>query len=158
MLDTARLLTVQNHFVTDSSTRWEYEGDDYKRRRFEELLRWKDMPPFTGSGIAPDSSWYNRSTAAMTSRCSLLFPIDRYQGLPETTWSNFAKHVCLFLWRRVKNSHLCCCKSKYFCSSSTNLNKCVDDCCGKCKDEFYDIDSGSDAIEFEEECADELDR
>ena len=158
VITSAHVLIVQNHFVTDSSTRWEYEGDNYKRRDFEKLLRWKDIPLFTGTGIGPDSSWYDRSTTVMTSRCSLQYPFDRYRGVPKTTVSNFASHVCKFLWRRIKNSHLCCCKSKFYCSSSINLDKCKNDCCGKCKDEFYDIDSGTgDDNGFESEFDDTQD-
>lgn len=36
------------------------------------------------------------------------------------------------LWNRVKNCNLCCCHSEFFCSSSPNLEKCHEGCCGKC--------------------------
>ena len=38
----------------------------------------------------------------------------------------------LHLWNLIKNSTLCCCVSKFYCSKSTNLDKCIEGCCGKC--------------------------
>ena len=138
IIELSQVICIRSHFVTDTSTRWiPFDSDDYKRKSFEELLRWEDQPLFTGCGVGPDSTWYKRNTSLLTSRCSLQLPSDRYQGLPETPLSNFETDVCQFLWRRVKNSDLCCCKSKFYCSSSPNINKCEVDCCGKCKEEHF---------------------
>ena len=56
----------------------------------------------------------------------------------------------------MKNSGLCCCVSKFFCSTSTDLEKCKEGCCGKCEVEIVSgLESsqiGTDEMQvFEEE-------
>ena len=128
------VLCVKNYFVMDTSTESQYELG-YRRKSFEKLLRWKDYPVLTGCYEGPDSEWYDRSTALLTTRCSLQFPDDQYQGLPQLDVGNFAQHVIQFLWKQVRNSDLCCCLSKFYCSSSVTLEKCKSGCCGKCNTE-----------------------
>ena len=140
---------------------WGYYGNESEysaKKSFEELLRWKDpRPPVQDFYPVVDSSWYERSTALLSSRCSLLCPgEDGYQGLPETSPPNFSSHVLQFLWILVKNSGLCCCVSKFFCSTSTDLEKCKEGCCGKCEvEKVSGLESsqiGTDEMQvFEEE-------
>jgi hypothetical protein len=130
------VVEVRSHFLTDDSSAWGYYGNESEysaKKSFEELLRWKD-PPVQDFDPVADSWWYQRSTALLASRCSLLCPgEDRYQGLPESSPPDFSSHVLQFLWSLVKHSGLCCCVSKFFCSTSTDLEKCKQGCCGKCE-------------------------
>ena len=141
------VLCVKSHFVTDSSTQCMlFEVSDYRRRSFESLLRWKDVPLLPCSGVPSDESWYIRNTALLTSRCSLQYPVDCYQALPAEPVTNFASHVHEFLWKRVKHSDQCCCVSKFFCTSSKNVDKCKNGCCGKCLEddpESYSVEGNS---------------
>ena len=134
----ARLLDLRNHFVMDTSTRNQHYEFGSKRMIFEELLRWEDPPILDGCGIGPDTKWYKRSTALLTSRCTLQFPDDQYHGIPLKPVSNFASHVRQFLWKQVKSESLCCCESKFYCTSSNTLQKCQTGCCGKCSIESGD--------------------
>ena len=147
-LERVLVVTVRSHFLIDRSVWACYEPGYHARKRFEELLRWEDRPPVLESYPEPDSWWYRRSTALLSSRCSLMCPgEDRYQGLPETSPTDFSSHVLKYLWRLVKHSDLCCCVSKFFCSTSTNLEKCRQGCCGKCEEGKYsslESDSGTD--------------
>ena len=62
-----------------------------------------------------------------------------------------------FLWRRVKNCDLCCCISKYFCSSSKNIDKCKKGCCKKCQEEqslFEEDSSEKSRLDEREEAPD----
>ena len=71
---------------------------------------------------------------------------DRYHGLPEPSPPGFSSHVLQFLWRLVKHSDLCCCVSKFFCSTSTDLEKCQQGCCGKCEEgKLSSLDSDTDS-------------
>ena len=51
----------------------------------------------------------------------------------------------LHLWNLIKNSTLCCCVSKFYCSTSTNLEKCNEGCCGKCLIEEKESSSSSES-------------
>ena len=76
---------------------------------------------------------------------------DRYQGLPETSPPDFSSHVLHFLWRLVKHSDLCCYVSKFYCSTSTDLEKCKQGCCGKCEEEeLSGLDSDLSGTEDDE--------
>ena len=149
------VVEVRSHFVTDHSVWACYEPGYHVRKRFEELLRWEDRPSVMELYPVSDSRWYRRNTALLSSRCSLVCPgEDRYKGLPETSPPDFSSHVLHFLWRLVKHSDLCCCVSKFYCSTSTDLEKCKQGCCGKCEEEKLsglDIDlSGTEADEMTE--------
>ena len=124
----------------------------HKRERFEELLRWEDRPSVMELYPVSDSRWYRRNTALLSSRCSLVCPgEDRYKGLPETSPPDFSSHVLHFLWRLVKHSDLCCCVSKFYCSTSTDLEKCKQGCCGKCEEEkLSGLDSDLSGTEADE--------
>ena len=157
VLNSARILMIKSHYVTDSSTG--FESAFGRRKRFEEqMLRWRDSSILTDWLFEDDSAWYRRATALMTSRCSLQYPIDRYISLPRPGRPNFPNHVRQFLWNQVKNSEKCCCDSRYFCSSSTNLDKCEGKCCRKCQ-ENYDVNDSVDdgSIDDDDECTDEDD-
>jgi len=154
------VVEVRSHFLTDHSCVWRYyenEAAYTAKKSFEELLRWKEEDPVQDFYPVKDSRWYRRSTALLSSRCSLLCPgEDRYQGLAETSPPNFSSQVLQFLWVLVKNSGLCCCVSKFFCSTSTDLEKCKEGCCGKCEVEkvpgLESNQSGTDEMAvFEEE-------
>ena len=131
LIKECEVLCVKNHFVTDSSTESMFEEGSYKRRNFEALLRWRDEPLFPSYGLV-DESWYKRNTGLLTSRCSLHYPDDQYKAIPIERVPYFSKHVRRYLWNRVKHSDLCCCVSRFFCSSSENLHKCKNGCCEKC--------------------------
>ena len=44
----------------------------------------------------------------------------------------YVKAVQVFLWKTIKIETLCCCVSKFYCTTSTNLEKCSEGCCRKC--------------------------
>ena len=153
IIKTIVVVTVTSHFLTDHSVWACYEPGYYARERFEELLRWEDVSSVMMLYPVRDSWWYRRSTALLSSRCSLMCPgDDRYHGLPEPSPPGFSSHVLQFLWILVKHSGLCCCVSKFFCSTSTDLEKCKQGCCGKCEVETLS-GLGSDQSETE---ADEM--
>ena len=103
----------------------------------------------------------DRNRALLENRCAILYPLNVYPSHsvhnhfnPYTVMSNhhnylqfpdYESKVLQHLWNLVKNSDLCCCVSKFYCSSSTNLDKCQDGCCGKCLAKTSEvIDSSSD--------------
>ena len=65
---------------------------------------------------------------------------------------SYAEAVINFLWKTVKWETLCCCVSKYYCTSSTNLDKCSKGCCGRCleviceKDPSVSSESDSESL------------
>ena len=65
--------------------------------------------------------------------------------------SGYKDHVWEYLWKQVRNSDCCCCESKFFCSSSTNMEKCAIGCCLKCKGI---VDSESDLCASDKEMSD----
>ena len=126
--------------------------EEYKRERFEKLFLWRE-PSRKFCEPLPCSKLYNRNKALLTTRCSLTYPSDRYPSddnahligkLPGTEYDFLDTHAQAFLWRQVKYSDLCCCTSKFYCSTSTSLEKCKNGCCGKC---INDHDSTSSSCE-----------
>ena len=69
-------------------------------------------------------------------------------NITETLYDLLNK-VLKYFWGLVKHSDLCCCVSKFYCSSSTNLEKCVEMCCGKCKEETSEHDTSCSSLEFD---------
>ena len=134
---------------------------DYEEKmNFGNLLRWSDNHRFPWD-YPPGTRLYERNTALLTMRCSLSYPDDRYQaaedfnhplplrdhrghydlpGADEDYQAQALKHI----WKVVKNSSLCCCVNKIFCSTSTNIEKCVESCCGKCKQDPPSCKESSD--------------
>ena len=145
IVEKIKILDVRNHFMTDKSTSCPFQTGYHKRKLFEEkLLRWNETPLMPGCQYENDSFWYSRSKSLLTARCALQFPVDRYKVfLPIGSRLNFSRHVMNFLWRRVKHCDLCCCISKYFCSSSKNIDKCKKECCKKCQEEQSLIEEDS---------------
>ena len=142
----ARVILIRNHFVTDKSTLSRFDDNIYRRKRFEELLlRWKDTWV-----VDEDSSWYYRNSALLTTRCSLQYPIDRYQSLPRPPSPDLSKLIRTFLWNQIRNERGCCCESKYFCFSSRNLKKCVYGCCGICQERNGNIRNESSYSGFDD--------
>ena len=155
------ILDVRNHFMLDKSTASEFEADYYKRRSFEKnLLCWNEtFLPYDDTRI--DGYWFRRSKSLLSSRCSLQLPCDRYQGFPRVPRRNFPSRVIQFLWKEVKNSPYCCCVSKFFCSTSTTIDKCLKKCCGKCLKEenaLYVIESNEYTSESEANFSDESEK
>ena len=89
----------------------------------------------------------------MTTRCSLTYPSDTYPSVPssyEGSYTNgYLNKVLRYFWGLVKHSDLCCCVSKFYCSSSTSLEKCDEKCCGKCKKEISEDDTSCSSLEFD---------
>ena len=151
IVEKIRILDLRNHFMTDKSTTCQFQAGYCKRNLFEEkLLRWNETPLMPNWDDENDGFWYKRSKSLLTARCALQFPSDRYKVvLPTGSRKNFSSHVLQFLWRRVKYSDLCCCVSKYYCSTSKSVDKCQEACCGKCnEEESVTEEDGNDGSSF----------
>ena len=108
---------------------------------------------------------YNRNCSLLENRCAVMYPLNVYQTHneynhfnPYTVMSNhhyylqfpeYESAVLQHMWNVIKNSVLCCCVSKFYCTSSTNLEKCVDGCCGKCSAKTSEVAESSFDIESE---------
>ena len=108
---------------------------------------------------------YNRNCSLLENRCAVMYPLNVYQTHneynhfnPYTVMSNhhyylqfpeYESAVLQHMWNVIKNSVLCCCVSKFYCTSSTNLDKCVDGCCGKCSAKTSEVAESSFDIESE---------
>ena len=164
IVNKCKVLTVQNHFE-----------EPYKRGRsaFEEIFLYREW----------ENNLYERNTAILENRCALMYPNHVYNSNfvynhldPYSVMSNhhnnlrfwsYESEVLQYLWNLVKNSDICCCVSKFFCTSSTNLDKCRVGCCRKCSYEknhdeqiVNDIESEANSccgseIEDEEESSSE---
>ena len=101
-----------------------------------------------------------RNITIIENYCALTYPEDIFKSMREDSHllyqirHNYAfrAEVLLYFWKVVKKSALCCCVSKFFCTSSTNLDKCLDGCCGKCKAELPAI---SDTLSESSESSDD---
>lgn len=51
---------------------------------------------------------------------------------PKDSMPSFHQEVFQYLWNIIKQSKLCCCVSKFYCSTSKTLESCPEGCCGKC--------------------------
>ena len=106
-----------------------------------------------------ENSFYDRNKALITSRCSLNYKTDKYQSVtehshllvPKMYYCGFLNTVLWYLWRLIKQSDLCCCVSKFYCSSSTTLEKCEENCCGKCKKDRFEENSSSPELDSDTE-------
>ena len=126
LFDNVKVLEIKNHVMPDSH--------DLK---FENIFRWID--PQIPCEFVPKPTLRDRNTALLTTRCSLSYPFDRYQSVsihshlfPPESLIPFQHNVLRFLWNVIKYSDLCCCTNKFYCSSSTKLEKCSEGCCKKC--------------------------
>ena len=93
-----------------------------------------------------DDSLWQRNKALLEDRCSLTYPNNTYKStlvhshliengifiVYPKGQVTYKKEVLNYLWKIVKDSYNCCCVSKFFCSTSTNLGGCIEGCCGKC--------------------------
>ena len=123
------------------------------RNKFEELLYWQDYrdPLMSVKGFPREEDFHYRNLALMTTRCSLTYPFDT-ASVPSSykcSWYGYLNRMLKYFWEVVKQSDLCCCVSKFYCSSSTTLDKCVEKCCGKCKEENSETDSSCSSLDFD---------
>ena len=59
--------------------------------------------------------------------------VSEYSHLcPKDSMPSFHQEVFQYLWNIIKQSKLCCCVSKFYCSTSKTLESCPEGCCGKC--------------------------
>ena len=136
VVEKCKLITVRNHFIA------KYE-DFAKNESFEELFLYEDW----------ESYIYKRNSAILEERCAITYPENMCKSIKEKTHLNresilskpmsnpvcftgYETEVLKYLWNLVKVSNFCCCVSKFFCTSSTNLEKCKKGCCGKCNREI----------------------
>ena len=115
-----------------------------------------------------DDSLWERNKAILENRCSLTYPNNTYKSTLGHSHLiergifivypkgkiEYKEEVLDYLWNIVKTSYLCCCVSEFFCSTSTNLGKCIEGCCGKCsktEDETKQSISDSESQTTEEE-------
>ena len=137
IIEKAIVLDIRNHPLMDKSTAFPFEASFHKRQHFEEkLLRWKHTYTPDYWLDKDDSFWYSRTTALLSSRCSLQFPSDRYwfQDVSIGSRKKFASQVRRCLWKEVRDSELYCCVSKFFCSTLKNITNCKN-CCGNCRND-----------------------
>ena len=127
-----KLITVRNHFISTYTT---FGRNVY----FEEFFLYRERENYINK----------RNYAILEERCQITYPQNIYKSTRENTHLNrlsvmsipmcnparfpvYETEVLKYLWKLVKFSDLCCCVSKFFCTSSTNLEKCKEGCCGKC--------------------------
>ena len=154
VIENYKVLTVKSYYLRDIG----FEEHRYYgtwRNMFEELLYWQHYrdPLRSVKGFPREKDFHSRNVALMTTRCSLTYPSDTYPSVPssyECSYTNgYLNKVLKYFWGLVKHSDLCCCVSKFYCSSSTTLEKCVDMCCGKCKEETSEHNTSCSSLEFD---------
>ena len=154
-IDNLRVIVVRHHFTPDNDG---CDSEDYRRERFKELFSWRepDRFPFDPTFSRPETKMYDRNRALLNTRCSLNYPHDRYQSDSDNShlftpfsFNYYQQHVLTYLWNIIKNSSLCCCVSKFYCTTSTTKEKCQEGCCRKCEsnssEEQSDSEIGSDS-------------
>jgi hypothetical protein len=158
IIGNCEILMVRNHCMQEF-------GHTGEKERFEELLLWQDHFTFP-CDPRPKTKFHARNRALLTSRCALAYPSDRYQSVIEHSHLqrpgdllSYQSQVLRHLWKIVKCSSLCCCESKFYCSTSTDLEKCREGCCDKCKQEDQEESSASDtpSADFESSTETDLD-
>ena len=100
-----------------------------------------------------------RNIVLIEERCALTYPDCDYKSniknedLFVADWlayrSALTEELFASLWKLVKQSELCCCVSEFYCTTSTNTEKCEEGCCGKCEssvDEDAENTSESDTL------------
>ena len=150
LIENLKVFVVKPHHIPDSRSL--FDSEEYRRKSFEELFRWSE-PSVQFCKLIPKTKLYERNTALLTTRCSLTYPNDKYPSgdhsylvkhLEIEKWESFLPYVRKFLWNKVKHSDLCCCISKFYCITSTTLERCAEGCCGKCSSVLEEFSSDSD--------------
>ena len=68
---------------------------------------------------------------------------DNSHLVPPHSLAGYDMAVLEFLWKRVKEETLCCCVSRFYCTSSKTLDKCREGCCGKCAEVIIQEESST---------------
>jgi hypothetical protein len=152
VIEKYKVLTVKSYYLENGFEKHRYYGT--WRNKFEELLYWQHYrdPLMSVKGFPREEDFHYRNLALMTTRCSLTYPFDTYASVPSSykcSWYGYLNRMLKYFWEVVKQSDLCCCVSKFYCSSSTTLDKCVEKCCGKCKEENSETDSSCSSLDFD---------
>ena len=155
MVETWTILTSRNFFQISC---FSYSFDKlflqyYNQSAYDHTFLW-------GNALS------RRNREIIDNRCCITYPNDTYKYETKPSHliteyslyqSGYRDNVWTFLWKQIKNSDSCCCKSKFFCSSSQNLEKCVNGCCKKCE-EIFDTESDTSITDNDTSSSSESDR